>query len=191
MMKRLRRYFVAGLLVWLPLGITVFLFRILIGLMDKSLVLIPRQYHPEELLGVSMNELAEAAIEHELAVLGADLEDRLTRTAKLLRAYRGEGVESDIEAFAREPVASERARVAEFLSRASERVAEARARRAALEVSIAASVARPSPNRVSACIRRFEPELAHLVESRKQASTRRFSEPWQNHAQTLRLPCRN
>ena len=54
MMKRLRRYFVAGLLVWLPLGITVFLFRILIGLMDKSLVLIPRQYHPEELLGVSV-----------------------------------------------------------------------------------------------------------------------------------------
>jgi uncharacterized membrane protein len=54
MMKRLRRYLVAGLLVWLPLGITIFLFRILIGLMDKSLVLIPRQYHPEELLGVSV-----------------------------------------------------------------------------------------------------------------------------------------
>ena len=54
MMKRLRRYLVAGLLVWLPLGVTIFLFRILIGLMDKSLVLIPRQYHPEELLGVSV-----------------------------------------------------------------------------------------------------------------------------------------
>ena len=54
MMKRLRRYFVAGLLVWLPLGVTIFLFRILICLMDKSLVLIPRQYHPEELLGVSV-----------------------------------------------------------------------------------------------------------------------------------------
>ncbi len=54
MMKRLRRYLVAGLLVWLPLGVTIFLFRILIGLMDKSLVLIPRQYHPEELLGTSI-----------------------------------------------------------------------------------------------------------------------------------------
>jgi uncharacterized membrane protein len=52
--KRIRRYLVAGLLVWLPLGVTVFLFRILLGLMDKSLVLIPRQYHPEELLGVSI-----------------------------------------------------------------------------------------------------------------------------------------
>lgn len=54
MMKRLRRYLVAGILVWLPIGITVFLFRILIGLMDKSLVLIPRQYHPEEWLGVGI-----------------------------------------------------------------------------------------------------------------------------------------
>jgi len=54
MMKRLRRYLVAGILVWLPLGITVFLFRILIGLMDKSLVLIPRQYHPEAWLGVGI-----------------------------------------------------------------------------------------------------------------------------------------
>lgn len=51
-------------------------------------------------LGVSMNELAEAAIEHELAFLGADLEKRLTRTAELLRSYRDAGVEKDVEAFA-------------------------------------------------------------------------------------------
>jgi len=54
MMKRLRRYLVAGLLVWLPLGVTIFLFRILLGLMDKSLVLLPRQYHPEEWLGIGI-----------------------------------------------------------------------------------------------------------------------------------------
>ena len=36
MMKRLRRYLVAGLLVWLPLGVTVLLFRILIGLMSRQ-----------------------------------------------------------------------------------------------------------------------------------------------------------
>ncbi len=54
MMKRLRRYLVAGILIWLPLGITIFLFRVLLGLMDKTLVLIPRQYHPEELLGVGI-----------------------------------------------------------------------------------------------------------------------------------------
>ena len=54
MMKRLRRYLVAGLLVWLPLGVTIFLFRVLIGLMDKTLIFIPRQYHPEEWLGVAI-----------------------------------------------------------------------------------------------------------------------------------------
>ncbi len=54
-----------------------------------------------EMLGVSMNELAEAAIAHELAIIGADLEQKLTRTAELLRSYRGEGVDDDVEAFAR------------------------------------------------------------------------------------------
>ena len=53
-MKRLRRYFVAGLLVWLPLGVTIVIVRFLIGLMDKTLVFIPRQYHPEELLGIGV-----------------------------------------------------------------------------------------------------------------------------------------
>lgn len=47
-----------------------------------------------------MNELAERAIAHELAVIGAEPEDRLTRTVALLRSYRGEGVEDDIQEFA-------------------------------------------------------------------------------------------
>jgi hypothetical protein len=51
-------------------------------------------------LGMSMNELAENAIEHELAFLGADLEQKLNRALELLRSYRGVGVEDDIEAFA-------------------------------------------------------------------------------------------
>jgi uncharacterized membrane protein len=54
MMKRLRRYLVAGILVWLPLGVTIVIVRFLIGLMDKSLVLLPRQYHPEEWAGIGI-----------------------------------------------------------------------------------------------------------------------------------------
>jgi uncharacterized membrane protein len=46
-MKRLRRYLIAGLLVWMPIGVTVFIFRILLGLMDRSLALLPPQYRPE------------------------------------------------------------------------------------------------------------------------------------------------
>jgi len=54
MMKRLRRYLVAGILVWLPLGVTIAIVTFLVRQMDRSLVLIPRQYHPEELLGVGV-----------------------------------------------------------------------------------------------------------------------------------------
>jgi uncharacterized membrane protein len=53
-MKRLRRYIVAGILVWLPIGVTVFLLRILVGLLDQSLLLIPEQYRPEELIGFTI-----------------------------------------------------------------------------------------------------------------------------------------
>ncbi len=53
-MKQFRRYFVAGLLVWIPLGVTIFILKILIGLMDNSLLLIPQKYRPEEWLGVAI-----------------------------------------------------------------------------------------------------------------------------------------
>jgi len=54
MMKRLRRYLVAGLLVWLPLGITYLLLRFLIGLMDRSLRYVPERFLPEAWLGISI-----------------------------------------------------------------------------------------------------------------------------------------
>ena len=50
-MKNFRRYLIAGLLVWLPIGVTVFLVRIMIGLMDRSLLLLPIQFRPENVLG--------------------------------------------------------------------------------------------------------------------------------------------
>jgi uncharacterized membrane protein len=53
-MKHLRRYLVAGLLVWIPLGVTIFILRVLIGLMDRTLLLIPQQYRPEEWLGITI-----------------------------------------------------------------------------------------------------------------------------------------
>jgi uncharacterized membrane protein len=49
--KRLRRYLVAGVLVWAPLAVTFFLIRLGVKLMDKTLAIIPRAYRPEELLG--------------------------------------------------------------------------------------------------------------------------------------------
>ncbi len=51
-MKRLRRYLVAGILVWAPLAVTWFLLKIGVGLMDKTLAIIPARYQPDELLGI-------------------------------------------------------------------------------------------------------------------------------------------
>ena len=50
-MKRMRRYLVAGILVWAPLAVTWFLLKIGVGLMDKTLAIIPAKYQPDELLG--------------------------------------------------------------------------------------------------------------------------------------------
>ena len=50
-MATLRRYFVAGLLVWIPLGITIWVLKLLVDLMDQSLLLLPEQYRSEALFG--------------------------------------------------------------------------------------------------------------------------------------------
>ena len=54
-MKNLRRYIVAGILVWLPLAVTYLLLstavNIMDGLLDRMLQVLPAAYHPERLLG--------------------------------------------------------------------------------------------------------------------------------------------
>ncbi len=49
-MIRLRRYLVAGLLVWIPLGVTILLIGFAVRQMDKTLGLIPANYRPSILL---------------------------------------------------------------------------------------------------------------------------------------------
>jgi uncharacterized membrane protein len=50
----MKRYFIAGLLVWLPLGVTLLVFKLLVGLVEKLLDLAPAQYRPEALLGLEI-----------------------------------------------------------------------------------------------------------------------------------------
>ena len=57
---RLRRYLVTGLLIWLPIGVTIFVFRLLLGLMDRLLFLLPDRLRPEELLGFPVPGLGAA-----------------------------------------------------------------------------------------------------------------------------------
>ncbi|MHB1591164.1 MAG: DUF502 domain-containing protein [Sulfuricella sp.] len=50
----LKRYFLTGLLIWVPLGITVWVLNLLIGTMDQSLLLLPQKIRPEHWLGMSV-----------------------------------------------------------------------------------------------------------------------------------------
>jgi len=53
-MKKLRRILIAGLLVWLPLGITIFIIKILLDLLSQTYLLIPEGLRPENLFGVTI-----------------------------------------------------------------------------------------------------------------------------------------
>lgn len=47
----MKRYFVTGLLIWVPLGITLWVLSLLIGTMDQSLLLLPDAWQPQAWLG--------------------------------------------------------------------------------------------------------------------------------------------
>ncbi|MDH5358379.1 MAG: DUF502 domain-containing protein [Gammaproteobacteria bacterium] len=48
----MRKYLIAGLLVWMPLGITFLVVRSIVGLLDRTLLLLPEAYQPDNFLGI-------------------------------------------------------------------------------------------------------------------------------------------
>ena len=50
----LRRYLVAGVLVWLPILAVIWVIRFLVQLMDQTLLLLPLAYRPEALFGFAL-----------------------------------------------------------------------------------------------------------------------------------------
>lgn len=50
----LRRYLVAGMLVWLPILATVWVVKFIIELMDQTLLFLPERIRPEALVGFSL-----------------------------------------------------------------------------------------------------------------------------------------
>jgi uncharacterized membrane protein len=50
--SHIRRYFIAGLLVWVPLVITVWVLNLLVGTLDQILLLLPPEFRTENWLGV-------------------------------------------------------------------------------------------------------------------------------------------
>ncbi|WP_050461620.1 DUF502 domain-containing protein [Herbaspirillum autotrophicum] len=47
----MRKYFITGLLILVPLAITVWVLNLIIGTMDQSLLLLPESWRPEALVG--------------------------------------------------------------------------------------------------------------------------------------------
>lgn len=50
--KSIRSYLLAGLVVWLPVLVTLVVLRFLIDLLDQTISLLPAAYRPEQLFGV-------------------------------------------------------------------------------------------------------------------------------------------
>lgn len=49
--RAFRNYLIAGLLVWIPIMVTVWVVRFLSGILDNSIVLLPKPWRPEALFG--------------------------------------------------------------------------------------------------------------------------------------------
>ncbi len=50
----MKRYFITGLLIWVPLGMTAWVLKFLVDTMDQSLLLLPDNLQPERLLGMNI-----------------------------------------------------------------------------------------------------------------------------------------
>ena len=50
----IRRYFIAGLLVWVPLLVTLYIIRFIINLIDNSLSFLPVAYQPDQWFGAHL-----------------------------------------------------------------------------------------------------------------------------------------
>ena len=86
-MQSLRRYLVTGLVLWVPLGITIWVLTLIVSTLDKTLLLIPQPYRPETLLGFTIPGLGVVLTFLILLVTGI-----LTRNfvgQRLLKAWDG------------------------------------------------------------------------------------------------------
>ncbi len=54
MLASIRTYFISGLLIWLPIWVTLLFLKFLFDLLSKSLLLLPHQYQPEAIFGFNI-----------------------------------------------------------------------------------------------------------------------------------------
>jgi uncharacterized membrane protein len=48
----LKKYIITGLLIWIPLVITIWVLKVIVEVLDQSLLLLPNAWQPQQLIGV-------------------------------------------------------------------------------------------------------------------------------------------
>lgn len=71
MMSYLRRYFISGLLVWVPIWVTILVIKFLGGLLGNVLLLLPKRYQPDALIGFHIPGIGLIIILVVIIVTGA------------------------------------------------------------------------------------------------------------------------
>ncbi|MGH8225781.1 MAG: DUF502 domain-containing protein [Gammaproteobacteria bacterium] len=130
MFARLKRWFAYGLLIWVPIAVTVFVVRFLLDLFDKLLGFVPAGYRPEHLWGFGIPGLGLLLAIVLLIVTGllasnlvgrsivAGL-DRLMARIPFVRAIYGGSKQVAATLFAGETKAFRRAALVPFPTRGS------------------------------------------------------------------------
>ena len=83
----MKKYFITGLLIWVPLAITVWVLSMIVRTMDQSLLLLPEGIRPEKLLGFYLPGIG--VILTLLIVLGTGLVTTNILGQRLVRFWEG------------------------------------------------------------------------------------------------------
>ena len=80
----MRKYFLAGLLFWIPIWVTYAVIKFLVGLLDQSLALLPSDYQPDQLIGYHLPGLGLLFIFFMVLVTGLSVTNIIGRRAVAL-----------------------------------------------------------------------------------------------------------
>ena len=83
----MKKYLLTGLLVWVPLGITIWVLHLTISALDQSLLLVPERWHPDRFLGMHIPGLG--MILTLLIIVGTGLLVRNVLGQRLLVYWEG------------------------------------------------------------------------------------------------------
>jgi uncharacterized membrane protein len=83
----MKRYFITGLLLWVPLGITLYALNLIISTLDQSLLLLPPTWRPEAWLGVKIPGLGVVLMLLVILISGIVTTNVLGQ--RLLQAWEG------------------------------------------------------------------------------------------------------